>query len=72
MPLAALDLHDIAGHQLLGWQPPQATVAPHRDIGRDQRLQRPRPRLGPPLLIGADRGVEQQHGADERCVARVP
>ena len=51
---------------------PQPPVAPDRDIGRDQRLQCPRAGLGPPFLVGADRRVEQQNGADKGGVGRVP
>ena len=70
-PVAGLEQHDVAGHELVGGDLDDPVVAPHPDPAHQHLLQGVEGVGGLGLLDVAEHGVDQQHHADDDRVLHV-
>lgn len=70
-PIARLDQHHITWHEVLGAALLHPPIAPHAGVDGEQGAQGRGALFGPILLIGAEDGIDQDHGEDERGVLDI-
>ncbi len=69
--VAGFEQHYVARHETAAFDQLDRAVAQHTARRRDRRAKRGSVNLGTPFLRAADRGVQDEDGADEPCVGEL-